>query len=219
MVTLDTLKNNPVVKVFIKKGNEFLGVLGYTEHGLRHAELVSLLSKSILAKLGYEERMAELGAIAGYLHDIGNVVAREEHGTSAAMMVFQILQEYKMDPEEMAVIMSAISVHEDHKGNAVNEVAAALILADKSDVHRSRVRNADISTFDVHDRVNYAVEKSQLIINEVDRTITLKITIDTQISSAMEYFEIFLTRMIMCRKAAQLLKCEFHLEINGAMLL
>lgn len=219
MVTIKDVKSNPVVKTFIQKGNEHLGQMGFTDHGPLHVSLVSNLSREILLRLGYEERCAELASIAGYLHDIGNVVCRVGHSQSGALMAMEILSDLGMDPAEIAIIAAAIGNHDEGSGHPVNVVAAALILADKSHVHRNRVRNTDIATFEIHDRVNYAVEQSVLSIDEKQKVITMELTIDIKICPVMEYFEIFLSRMIMCRRAAGFLGCQFALIINGAKLL
>jgi len=219
MITLEDIKKDPVVDAFIRKGNKYLSVLGFTEHSYRHVNLVSSIAKNILERLGYPPRQVELAAIAGYLHDLGNVVSRNEHGISGAVIAYPILMQMGMHPEEIATIISAIANHEEEYGHAVNSVAAALIVADKSDVHRSRVRNTDFATFDIHDRVNYAVEHSFLWVDDNKRTITMELTIDINICPVMEYFEIFLSRMIMCRRAAAFLKCKFELVVNGSKLL
>lgn len=219
MITLQEVKANLIVDSFIRNGNKYLGVLGFTEHSYRHVNLVSSIARNILERLGYPEREAELAAIAGYLHDLGNVVSRSQHGISGALIAFRVLDGMGMEPDEMAKVLSAIANHEEEYGQPVNTVAAALILADKSDVHRSRVRNPDIATFDIHDRVNYAVEHSFLWVHEDRRAVTLELTIDIEICPVMEYFEIFLTRMALCRRAANFLNSNFELVINGAKLL
>ncbi|GAV25054.1 HDIG domain protein [Carboxydothermus islandicus] len=219
MLTLADVKKDPMVEAFIKKSNEHLGTLGYTEHGFRHLGLVAAIAKNILDRLGHPEREGELAAIAGYLHDIGNAINRQEHGLTGALLAAQILERLGMDYEEIAIVISAIGNHEEQYGQPVNNVAAALILADKSDVHRSRVRNQDPATYDIHDRVNSAVEHSFVWVNEQKRTITLELIINTDICPVMEYFEIFLSRMVLCRKAAEFLKCRFELVINGTKLL
>jgi len=218
-VTLEDVKKDPVVDSFIKKGNEYLSVMGFTEHGYRHLHLVSSIAGNILKRLRHPPRDAELAEIAGYLHDIGNVVSRNDHGISGALIAYNILSRMKMDSDEIACVISAIANHEEEYGHPVNNVAAALIVADKSDVHRSRVRNKDFATFDIHDRVNYAVEHSFLRVQEDRRAITMELTIDTEICPVMEYFEIFLTRMMLCRRAANFLKCNFELVVNRAKLL
>lgn len=219
MVTLEDVKNNPFIDTCIRKGNEFLGVMGFTEHGYRHINLISRTARSILERLNYSQREAELAAIAGYIHDIGNVISRYDHGQSGATLAFYFLSQMGMPPEDISMIISAIGNHEEEYGQPVNSVAAALILADKSDAHRSRVRNQDFATFDIHDRVNYAVEHSFLRVDGESRTITMELTIDIEICPVMDYFEIFLSRMVLCRRAADYLNSRFALEINGAKLL
>lgn len=218
-MTLAEIKKDPVITAFIQKADEHLGVMGYTEHGFRHAGLVSNISQNVLIRLGYPERQAELAAIAGYIHDIGNIVNRKDHGRSGAIIALNYLLEKGFDPLEAATMVGAIGNHEEECGEAVNPVSAALILADKSDVHRSRVRNSDLATFDIHDRVNYAAVHSFLNVNEEKRSITLEIKIENSICPVMEYFEIFLVRMMMCRRAAIFLGCQFKIEINGNVLL
>jgi len=218
-VTIDVIKKLPMVRSFIEFGNEHLGALGYTEHSFRHAGLVASISANILERLGYPRRDSELVAIAGYLHDIGNVIARHNHGQAGALLALQILRELEMPWHEIAMIIAAIGNHEEEYGQPVNHIAAALILADKSDVHRSRVRNPEVVDFDIHDRVNYAVKHSFLRVDAGRRIITLELEIDSAISGVMEYFEIFLTRMVMCRRAAAALDCAFSLVINGTKLL
>ncbi|WXJ85137.1 hypothetical protein MTBGP_19370 [Moorella thermoacetica] len=219
LVTLEEVKKDPEVEALITQGNEHLGAMGFTEHSHRHLNLVASISRNVLERLGYDKRTAELAAVAGYLHDIGNVVSRQDHGQSGALLAYNILRRLGMPADEAATIMGAIGNHEEEYGQAVNPVGAALILADKSDVHRSRVRNNDISTFDIHDRVNYAVQHSFLRVDAGKRAITLELTIDLAISTPMEYFEIFLTRMMMCRRAARFLHCHFGLVVNDARLL
>jgi len=219
MLTLRDIKENSIIKTFIEKGNEHLGVMGYTDHGFQHLELVSRLSEEIMLKLGPGKRMAELAAIAGYLHDIGNVVNRTGHSQSGALIAMELLRRLNMDPEEIAVVSAAIGNHDEGNGQPVNEIAAALILADKSHVHRNRVRNPDVGTFDIHDRVNYAAEYSMLEIDDDNKVITMELKINTDICPVMDYFEIFLSRMLMCRRAANFLGCNFELVINDAKLL
>lgn len=218
-MTLNEIKKDPVITAFIQKADEHLGVIGYTEHGFRHASLVSSISQNILTRLGFPERQAELASIAGYLHDIGNIVNRRDHGRTGAIIALNYLMDKGFDPLEAATMVGAIGNHEEECGEAVNPVAAAVILADKSDVHRSRVRNLDLVTFDIHDRVNYAAVHSFLNVNEEKRNITLEIKIENSICPVMEYFEIFLVRMMMCRRAAIFLGCQFKIEINGNVLL
>lgn len=219
-ITLATVKENQVIIDYMNRGNSYIGNMGALEHNMHHAELISTLSYEILNTLGYSEREAELGAIAGYLHDIGNLVNRYGHGLSGAIIAFNVLWDMGMDPEEIAVIMGAIGNHEEHaEGKPVNNVAAAVILADKSDVHRSRVRKTDFATFTTRDRVNYAVTKSEIKANGLNKTIVMKLEIDTSVCSVMEYFEIFLTKMLMCRHAAEHLQCELKIMINEVRLL
>lgn len=219
MVTLADVKANPVLDACIRKGNEFLGSMGFTEHSYRHINLVSNIAGDIIKKLGYPERDVELAAIAGYLHDIGNSVSRNHHGISGAIIAFPILLQMGMDPDEVAIVVSAIANHEEQYGHPVNNIASALIIADKSDVHRSRVRNDDFSTFDIHDRVNYAAENAVVQVDRESCTISLKLTIDISICPVIEYFEIFLERMMLCRRAASHLGCNFELVINESKLL
>jgi len=219
MVTLEDIKKSPVINKFILKGNEHLGAMGFTDHGKLHIALVSSLSRSILLQLGYDPRSADLAGMAGYMHDLGNVVNRNGHSQSGALMAMEILRAMKMNSEEIAVVAAAIGNHDEGSGQPVNPVAAALILADKSHVHRNRVRNYDVATFDIHDRVNYAVENSSLVIEADKKLISMELSIDIEICPVMEYFEIFLSRMLMCRRAANYLGCDFALIINGAKLL
>ncbi len=218
-VTIAMIQENIKVKTLIQKADDNLGALGYTEHGFRHCRLTGRAARRVIVELDGDSREAELAGIAGYLHDIGNVMGRREHDVAGAIMAMQILQELNMPLEEVADIAAAIGNHDEEEGRVVNKITAALILADKSDVHRSRVRNRDIATFDIHDRVNYAVEESRLNIDSENRVITLALKIDTSISQVMEYFEIFLTRMVMCRRAAAFMEARFSLTINEVTLL
>jgi metal-dependent HD superfamily phosphatase/phosphodiesterase len=218
-ITLKDIKQNKKVETFILAGDANLKAMGFTDHSFRHVTLVASVASNILAKLDYPERECQLAAIAGYLHDIGNVVSRHDHGQSGAMLAYDLLSEMGMDSLEITVIVAAIGNHEEQYGHAVNSLSAALILADKSDVHRSRVRNRDVSTFDIHDRVNYGAEKSSLRVDPGLKTITMELKIDLKITTVMEYFEIFLERMLMCRRAAAFLGCNFELIINEAKLL
>lgn len=220
MVTLEQVKANTMVQAYMRLGNEYIGTIGAIEHNLNHAEYVSMLCYEILEKLGYSEEEAELGSIAGYLHDIGNLVNRYGHGMSGALLAFDTLMGMGMEPAKVAAVMGAIGNHEEHAGgNSVNIIGAALMLADKSDVHRSRVRKHEMSSFTPRDRVNYAVTDTNLLIDAENMVISLEIEIDTQVCSVMEYFEIFLTKMLMCRRAAQYLNCEFALVVNRNRLL
>lgn len=215
MITYNDIKHNEKIKAYIKKADESLLALGFTEHSLAHVGLVASRAEYILKTLGYGEKEVELVKIASHLHDIGNIVNRREHSQSGAVMAFRILDNLNMDASDIATIVTAIGNHDEGDGEAVNEVAAALIIADKSDVRRSRVRNIDLSKFDIHDRVNYSVYESEIEINEEKTEIALKLKIDTKISAVMDYFEIFLNRMLMCKKAAKTLKLQFKLIING----
>ena len=219
MITFEDIQNNEEIKTYITCADESLRALGFTEHSFAHVTRVSETAAYILQTLGYSEHEVELARIAGYLHDIGNLVNRIEHSQSGAVMAFRILENMNMSPRDVATIVTAIGNHDEGTGVPVTAVAAAPILADKSDVRRSRVRNADISTFDIHDRVNYSVEKSILKINEEKTLIKLKLQIDPKISSVMNYFEIFMERMIMCRKAAETLGLQFKLIINEQQLM
>lgn len=219
MITFEEIKNNEHIKTYIKKADESLIALGYTEHSFAHVTKVSEMAKEILLELGYSKREAELAQIAGYLHDIGNVINRVDHAQSGAVMAFRILDKLGVEPEEIATIIAAIGNHDEKTAVAVNPVAAALILADKTDVRRSRVRNSDLATFDIHDRVNYAVENSSTKISKDKKSIILNLKINTEISSVMDYFEIFLDRMLLCRKAAEKLNLKFKLIINNQILL
>jgi metal-dependent HD superfamily phosphatase/phosphodiesterase len=218
-ITLEEVKKNSIVTIFIKSANEYLGTLGYTEHGVRHVGLVASAAENILLYLDYPKRIQELAGIAGYIHDIGNIVNRHDHGRSAALLAMRLLKDIGMTPEEIALIISAIGNHEEQSGDPVNPIAAALILADKSDVHKTRVRGIDISKYDIHDRVNFAVERSFLKVTKEAKVISLQLTVDTQISKVMEYFEVFMSRMLMCRRAASFLNCKFELIINERKLL
>jgi len=218
-MTYEQIKASPAIRTYIQKADESLLSLGFTEHSFAHVTRVAEVAGYILQTMGYPEREVELAKIAGYLHDLGNLVNRVEHSQSGAVMAFRLLDQMGFSPEEISTVVSAIGNHDEGTGTPVNPVAAALILADKSDVRRSRVRNTDLSTFDIHDRVNYSVTKSEMKINEAKSIIKLKLTIDTHVSAIMNYFEIFLDRMILCRKAAEKLGLEFKLIINENLLL
>ncbi len=219
MLTFNDIKNNQQIKTYITKADEALKVLGFTEHSFAHVTKCAVTASEILSTLGYSERVCELAKIAGYMHDIGNIVNRIDHAQSGAVMAFRILDKLEMDPEEIATIVSAIGNHDESTASPINAVAAALILADKSDVRRSRVRNNEIATFDIHDRVNYAVIDSDLHFADEMNVIELDLVIDTEIASVMSYFEIFLNRMLLCKRAAEFLKLRFVLNINGMNLL
>ena len=219
MIRYEDLKNNGDINAYIKAQDESLLALGYTEHSFPHVTKVAQSAAYILKTLGKDEHTVELAKISGYLHDIGNLVNRVNHSESGAIIAFRLLDKLGMPAEDIATVVTAIGNHDEGTGVAVNDVAAALILADKADVRRSRVRNSDFSTFDIHDRVNYSVENSELEIFGSAGVIRLSLTIDTRISTVMDYFEIFLGRMIMCRKAALKLGLKFKLIINGQELL
>lgn len=213
-ITYEDVLQNEDIKTYIRKADESLVALGYTEHSFPHVMKVADLASKILLTLGYSEREAELARIAGYLHDIGNVVNRVEHAQSGAVMAFRILDKMGADPEDIATIITAIGNHDESTAYPVNAVAAALILADKTDVRYTRVRNQAFSNFDIHDRVNYSVKESDVEVVK-DSHILLKLRIETEMCTVMDYFEIFLGRMILCRKAAEKLGLQFWLEING----
>ncbi len=218
MLTYEDVKNSLEIKAYITAADESLKALGYTEHSTAHVAKVAEDAANILSVLRYPCREVELARIAGYLHDIGNLVNREEHSQSGAVIAFRILDKMGMEPSETAKIVTAIGNHDEGTGVPVNALSAALILADKSDVRRTRVRNSDMSTFDIHDRVNYSVRSSDLQIDAEERLITLSLSIDTEISPVMDYFEIFIERMVLCRKAAERLGLAFRLIINGQRL-
>ena len=219
MVSYEALRKNEEIKTYIAAQDESLLALGYTEHSFAHVTKVAEKAADILLSLGEDEHTAELARIAGYLHDLGNLVNRVNHSESGAIIAFRLLDKLGMPAEDIAAVVTAIGNHDEGTGVPVNRISAALILADKADVRRSRVRNDDFSTFDIHDRVNYSVEHSELVISPDKSTIRLTLTVDTGISTVMDYFEIFLDRMILCRKAADKLGLVFKLEINGQELL
>ena len=219
MVTYESILQNEAVNTYIRKADEMLDALNFTEHSFAHVGQVARMGKYILETLGYPERDIRLVQIAAYLHDVGNLVNRFDHCQSSAVMAFQILTDMGMPPDEVADVAAAIGNHDESVGFPVSAMAAALILGDKSDVRRSRVRNPDITTFDIHDRVNYSVEKTELVIDPEKTQVLLRLTIDTRYGSVMDYFEIFLQRMILCRKAAEKLGLQFKLMINGQPLI
>ncbi|MBO7217193.1 MAG: HD domain-containing protein [Clostridia bacterium] len=219
MLTYKEIKNNPDIRTYIEEADESLRSLGFTEHSFAHVTKVAETAAYILSTLGYSEHEIELSKIAGLLHDIGNLVNRTEHSQSGAVMAFRILDNLGFSAKDTATVVTAIGNHDEGTGVPVNAVAAALILADKSDVRRSRVRNSDPTTFDIHDRVNYSVVKSDLVISADKKDVTLNLEIDTTIGSVMDYFEIFIGRMILCRKAAEKFGMAFRLVINNQSLL
>lgn len=219
LITVKDVRENVEVRNFLEISEKQIKVLGYTDHSFRHVGIVSKTAGDLLEELGYESREVELSRIAGFLHDIGNAINRVDHAHSGAIMAYQILTKMGMDIREAAEIMLAIGNHDENTGTAVSNISAALILADKSDVHRGRVNNKDFATFDIHDRVNYAVDDSHVQVNKEDKTATLELHIDTKICPVMDYFEIFLLRMTMCRRAAEFLGLKFQLIINESRLL
>ena len=218
-VTFQDVKNSPEIRTYITQADASLLALGFTEHAFAHVGKCADVAARILSTLNYAPREVELARIAAYMHDIGNVVNRHDHAISGATMAFRILDKMGMEPADVATVITAIGHHDDSTAFPVNAIAAALILADKTDVRRSRVRNTDITSFDIHDRVNYAVEKSSLILNRSARTISLILSIDTSICAVMDYCEIFLTRMMLSKRAAEYLDLSFKLEINGTQFL
>lgn len=218
-MTYEEIRADERIKTYITQADASLVALGFTEHSFSHVGMVAERAGYIMETLGYPERTVEVTKIAAYLHDIGNLINRVDHSQSGALLAFRLLDERNFPPEEIAMIVTAIGNHDEGTGQPVNDLAAALIIADKSDVRRSRVRNQDHSTFDIHDRVNYSVTKSELKINEAHTLIKLKLSVDTRYGSVMDYFEIFMNRMIMCRKAAEKLGMQFKLMINEQQLI
>ena len=219
MITFEEIKKNEAINTYIKKADESLEALGYTEHNFAHVTKVATDAAYILETLGYSEHDVELAKISGYMHDIGNLVNRVEHSQSGAVMAFKILTDLGFEAEDVATVTTAIGNHDEGDGVPVNAIAAALIIADKSDVRCTRVRNTDLPSFDIHDRVNYSVKKSSIKINGDKTLLKLKLEVDTRISSVVNYFEIFLDRMILCRKACEKLGLEFKLIINEQQLI
>ncbi len=218
-ITFNKITKDAEITDMLRTCNEQLGVIGYTEHGIRHGKWVGRTSQKLLKTLGKDGREPELAGISGYLHDLGNIVNREDHAQSGAFLAYQLLKERGMPMEEITSVISAIGNHHEEHADPVSNVSAALILADKADVHRSRVRNPSMIKFDIHDRVNYAVQKSQLQVVPEEAVVRLSLTIDTDISQVMEYFEIFMSRMIVSRRAAEYLDTHYELVVNGTRLL
>ena len=218
-ITFERIKNDETIREYIRRADHNLAAMGYTKHAFGHVTKVAEGAAEILTALGYDERTVELARISGFLHDIGNVVNRADHAQSGAIMAFQLLTAMGMPAKEVGYVVSAIGHHDESTAFPVNAIAAAVILADKSDVRRSRVRNKDMATFDIHDRVNYSVERSEVLLDVPGRTVTLSLSINTQVCAVMDYFEIFLQRMLLCRRAAEALSLKFRLEINGQVLL
>ena len=219
MVTYEDLRKNAEINTYITRADESLSALGFTEHSFPHVCRVAEMAGETLGILGYGAHEIELAKIAGYLHDIGNLVNRVDHSQSGAVMAFRLLDHMDMDAADIATVVTAIGNHDEGTGVPVNAVAAALILADKSDVRRSRVRNRDAAAFDIHDRVNYSVERSALRVDPAEKTARLELTVDTDFGSVMDYFEIFMKRMVLCRRAAERLGLRFQLTINGQQLI
>ncbi|MCL2569465.1 MAG: HD domain-containing protein [Oscillospiraceae bacterium] len=219
MIRFIDIQQNSAIKTYIQRADETLSVQGFTDHSFPHVTKVAKEAGALLRTMGYSEREAELTEIAGYLHDIGNVVNRTAHSQTGALIAFQLLNDLGMDPTEIATVITAIGNHDEATAAPVNPVCAAVILADKSDVRRSRVRNRNLGTFDIHDRVNYSVTHSALTISDDRTVVNLDLTIDTTQCAIMDYFEIFLTRMSLCRRAAEMLNLRFSLTINGQQLL
>ena len=216
-LTLDEVKDDPELSNYISAADRVMEGLGYTEHGFRHANLTARIAYNVMSRVGFDDHMANLACVAGYLHDVGNMISREVHGQTGGLLVYHALRA-RASAADLALVVAAVANHEEVNGAEVSPVSAAVILADKSDVHRSRVRKHGQIEFDIHDRVNYAAEQSFLRVDSAAKTVTLELTIDTKISQVMEYFEIFLGRMQMCRRAAEVLDCRFKLTINGAEL-
>ncbi len=218
-VTFEYIRKNPDIRTYIQRADQALKAIGYTEHAFAHVEKTAYTAANILTTLGYAEREVELARIAGFLHDIGNVINRADHAQSGAVMAFRLLDRLEMPVDEICAVISAIGNHDEATAQPIDAISAALILADKTDVRRSRVRNTDFLTFDIHDRVNYAVETAELLIDKEQQEFVLSMTIDTKISSVLEYFEIFMERMLLCRRAAQFFHMQFKIYINHSLML
>ncbi|MBQ8727311.1 MAG: HD domain-containing protein [Oscillospiraceae bacterium] len=218
-VTYKQIRNDKEIITYVEKSDEALKSIGYTEHSFAHVEKVATNASWLLEKLGYSEHECDLAKIAGFMHDIGNIINRIDHAQSGAMMAFRLLDHMNMPAEDISTIVSAIGNHDESTAQPINPISAALIIADKCDVRRSRVRNTELIKFDIHDRVNYAVEKAELILSDDKKTLMLDVVIDTEISSVLEYFEIFLQRMLLCKRAAEFLKLEFRMTVNGTNVL
>lgn len=219
LITFSDVKNSEEINTYIRQADASLKAMGYTEHAFAHVTRCAELVSSWLLALGYSEREAELARIAAYMHDIGNVINRHGHALTGATMAFRLLEKMGMPPEEVAAVVTAIGNHDESTATPVNSVAAALILADKTDVRRSRVRNKDASTFDIHDRVNHAVTRADTALDNAGMTLTLDLDVDTELCPVMDYFEIFMGRMLLCRRAAAFFDLKFRLIINGSILM
>lgn len=218
-ITFEDIKHSEEIKTYIRQADASLAALGFTEHSFAHVMRCAELASRWLLQLGYSEREADLVKTAGYMHDIGNVVNRTDHAQSGSLLAHRILDKMGMPPEDIAAVITAIGNHDEKTAYPVNSIAAALILADKTDVRRSRVRNKETIAFDIHDRVNYAVEKAVTMLNVEEKTLTLSLEIDTEICSVMDYFEIFMDRMLLCRRASDYFGLQFQLRINGSTLM
>ena len=218
-ITYETVKQPEEIRTYITQADASLLALGYTEHSFAHVTRCAVVAGDLLQELGYDAHTVELCRIAAFMHDIGNVVNRNDHAQTGAVMAFRILDNMGMEPSDVAAVITAIGHHDDSTAFPVNAIAAALLLADKTDVRRSRVRNRDTINFDIHDRVNYAVEQSDLRLDQKAKTVTLTLSINTEVCAVMDYFEIFLQRMLLCRKAAEFFGLTFKLDINGLTLL
>lgn len=218
IITYQDISKNAEIRSYIEMADKNLTAIGYTEHSFAHTERTGKIAHDILVELGYETRMADLARIAGFMHDIGNVVNRIDHAHTGALMAFRLLDKIGMPADEASLVISAIGHHDEGSAFPVNPVAAALILADKSDVRRSRVRGGHRDNFDIHDRVNYAVIKSWMSVDRMTKTVLLELTVDTEICSVMDYFEIFMVRMLLCRKAAEFFGMKFKLTVNNTEL-
>lgn len=218
MIAFDKLKENKKIQILIEKADLFLFALGFTDHGFNHINNVTNRARMIAEKIGFSPEKIELTCIASYLHDIGNITGRENHSLAGSIMAFQLLNELTDDMESIAQIVTAIASHDEYCGDVTDDISAVLIIADKSDVRRSRVREKDMTSFDIHDRVNYAVQQSEVIVIEGNREIWINLKIDQIASPVMDYFEIFLNRMILCKKASKKLNHAFHLKINDSIL-
>lgn len=218
MLTFEEIKKNAEIQLLIKKADEYLLALGYTDHGFNHINNVTERARMIAEQIGFSTEKINLTCIASYLHDIGNITGRDNHSLAGSLMTFQVLRDLTTDTDSIAKIVTAIASHDEYTGDVTDDISAVLIIADKSDVRRSRVREKDMDAFDIHDRVNYAVEKSEVVVIEGNKEIWINLKIDTIASPVMDYFEIFLNRMILCKKAAQKLDHAFHLKINDSVL-
>ena len=218
-ITYETVKQSEEIRTYITQADASLLALGYTEHSFAHVTRCAVVAGDLLQELGYDAHTVELCRIAAFMHDIGNVVNRNDHAQTGAVMAFRILDNMGMEPSDVAAVITAIGHHDDSTAFPVNAIAAALLLEDKTDVRRSRVRNRDTINFDIHDRVNYAVEQSDLRLDQKAKTVTLTLSINTEVCAVMDYFEIFLQRMLLCRKAAEFFGLTFKLDINGLTLL